>query len=134
MDDLKSLSLTFQEYSYLHISRSLFKADRLTFAMHLSHGMHTELFQEYEWEAFTGLLVSGNPSQDAGSLPSWIDEDRRPAVTRMKGQFPRLYESLQLDNTSIWGNFARLYYQTIYNFMSKITLYEFILIRNFIDP
>ena len=75
--------------------------------MHLAHGMHKEHFHEHEWEAFTGLLVSGNASQDAGSLPSWVDEERRPAVARLKGNFPQLYESLQLDNTSVWGNFAR---------------------------
>ena len=105
---INSLRLTLQEYAYRHISRSLFKSDRLTFAMHLSHGMHNEMFEDNEWEAFTGLLVSGNTSQDAGSLPSWIDEDRRSAVARLKGQFPHLYETLQLDNTSIWGNFSRL--------------------------
>ena len=76
--------------------------------MHLSHGMHKEMFEDNEWEAFTGLLVSGNTSQDAGSLPSWIDEDRRSAVARLKGQFPHFYETLQLENTSIWGNFSRL--------------------------
>ena len=103
---INALKHTLQEYAYRHISRSLFKADRLTFAMHLSHGMHKEMFLENEWEAFTGLLVGGNNSHEIGSLPSWIDDDRRPALARLKGHFPQLYENLQLDNNAVWSNFA----------------------------
>ena len=108
---------TLQEYAYRHISRSLLKADRLTFAMHLSHGMHQEMFQENEWELFTGILVSANTGQDSGSLPSWIDENRRPAVARLKGQFPHLYETLQLDSDTIWGGFARLEKYDLINYI-----------------
>ena len=104
---INSLKQHLQELTYRHISRSLFKSDRLTFAMHLSHGMHKEMFEENEWDAFTGLLVGSNTSQEAGSLPSWIDEDRRTTVARLKSYFPRLYETLQLENNSVWSGFAR---------------------------
>ena len=110
---IDALRQTLQEYCYRHISRSLFKSDRLTFAMHLSHAMHKEMFQENEWEAFTGLLVSGNSTREAGSLPSWIEEERRPAVARLKEQFPQLGEALQLDNSAVWGGFVRLVCQSM---------------------
>ena len=33
----------------LFVSRSLFKADRLLWAIHLIHGMHDDIFEENEW-------------------------------------------------------------------------------------
>jgi dynein heavy chain 2 len=41
-----------------HVTRSLFKADRLMFALHLVHCMRPELFEEREWPFFTGELHS----------------------------------------------------------------------------
>jgi hypothetical protein len=38
--------------------------DRLSFAMHLAHGMFPEMFSENEWEVFTGIIVAA----DAGAL------------------------------------------------------------------
>lgn len=37
-------------FKYILIPRSLFKADRLMFAMHLVHGMHPEMFTDKEWD------------------------------------------------------------------------------------
>ncbi len=53
---IRALKQTLQDYVYQYISRSLFKADRLAFAMHLSHGMYPKMFGENEWEAFTGIF------------------------------------------------------------------------------
>ena len=42
------------------VSRSLFKRDRLTYAVHLVHLLHPHLFGEHEWEVLSGtLLVDG---------------------------------------------------------------------------
>ena len=87
-----------QAYVYQYVSRSLFKADRLTFAMHLSHGMHKELFQENEWEAFTGLHIGGQ--EDNVSIPEWVDDTNKAAVRKLKASFPKICEALQLDDNS----------------------------------
>ena len=41
------------------VGQSLFKEDRLMYAMHLVHGSHPEMFEKNEWEFFLGDLVSG---------------------------------------------------------------------------
>jgi len=43
---IKSLNSTLQASVYSYVCRSLFKADRLMFALHMVHGMFPELFQE----------------------------------------------------------------------------------------
>ncbi|MPC87535.1 Cytoplasmic dynein 2 heavy chain 1 [Portunus trituberculatus] len=42
-----------------------------------------------------------------GTLPKWIDEERTSSVLLLKQTFPSLYESLKLDDLSIWSGFAR---------------------------
>ena len=86
------------------MARSLFKEDRLSFAMHLAHGMYPDMFQENEWEAFIGLLV--NDTTDGNDyeglhLPGWLGMISHKKVT---------------DN-NFWSlaNFIK-------NFESKITL------------
>ncbi len=41
------------------------------------------------------------------SLPNWVADDRLPALAKLRASFPRFYESLQLDDGSIWSGFAR---------------------------
>ena len=61
---INALKQMLQDLVYEYISRGLFKLDRLSFAMHLAHGMYPEMFGENEWEAFTGLLVSTDAGTD----------------------------------------------------------------------
>lgn len=98
---------------YEYVCRSLFKADRLMFALHMVHGMKPELFEEnvsqsfqwlvimtkailyqigvfqilldwQEWEGFTGTLVSEMKADGGRGMPSWIDQERQTAVTNLK--------------------------------------------------
>ncbi len=55
------------QYTYEYVSRSLFKADRLTFALHLGHGMYPAEFDKNEWELFCGHIVP-DPSRRRESL------------------------------------------------------------------
>lgn len=43
---IQRLIQSLQNLIYQYVCRSLFKADRLMFALHLAHGMHEDLFQE----------------------------------------------------------------------------------------
>ena len=43
---IRNLSQKLLQLVYEYVSRSLFKADRLMFAMHLSHGIKPDLFGE----------------------------------------------------------------------------------------
>ena len=110
---IRALMTALQSMVYEYVCRSLFKADRLMFALHLVHGMHPQLFLENEWEAFTGQLVpemfrrQESIKQFRDVLPSWCDPDRAVAVNQLKSNFPSLYNSLELGNTDTWRTFAR---------------------------
>ena len=87
-----------------YISRSLFKADRLTFGMHLVHGMYPKMFATNEWEAFLGILVEGD-SSSSGS-PGWVESERKAAVGRLRAALRPLYDAAQLDDGAQWQKFA----------------------------
>uniref|UniRef100_A0A7S0W0F2 Cytoplasmic dynein 2 heavy chain 1 n=2 Tax=Hemiselmis TaxID=77924 RepID=A0A7S0W0F2_9CRYP len=78
-----------------YVGRSLFKADRLTFGMHLVHGMNPEMFKDEEWEFFVGLVVA-NVSSSQVQIPDWVPADRRPALERLSATFPSLVMGLKL--------------------------------------
>ncbi|XP_030099868.1 cytoplasmic dynein 2 heavy chain 1 isoform X1 [Mus musculus] len=96
---------------YEYICRCLFKADQLMFALHFVRGMHPELFQENEWDTFTGVVV-GDMLRKADSqqrirdqLPSWIDQERSWAVATLKISLPSLYQTLCLEDGAFWRTY-----------------------------
>uniref|UniRef100_A0A672LVI5 Dynein heavy chain ATP-binding dynein motor region domain-containing protein n=1 Tax=Sinocyclocheilus grahami TaxID=75366 RepID=A0A672LVI5_SINGR len=97
---------------YEYICRSLFKADQLMFALHFVKGMNPELFQENEWDVFTGLIVGDmvrkTDSQKSlrEQFPSWIDQERLIAVALLKSTFPVLYQYLCLNDSDLWLTFS----------------------------
>uniref|UniRef100_A0A8B9L141 Dynein cytoplasmic 2 heavy chain 1 n=1 Tax=Astyanax mexicanus TaxID=7994 RepID=A0A8B9L141_ASTMX len=110
---IAALEASLKSMVYEYVCRSLFKADQLMFALHFVKGMHPELFQENEWDAFTGLIV-GDMVRKADSqkslqeqIPSWIDQERLPAVALLKTTFPALYQSLCLNDSGLWMSFSR---------------------------
>ncbi|KAK7489861.1 hypothetical protein BaRGS_00018883, partial [Batillaria attramentaria] len=102
---IRTLSHQLQQLVYEYVCRSLFKADRLMFAMHMVHGTKPELFEDSEWEAFTGMLVADVKGDNRA--PSWVDEERSTAVSALRTNFPKLYQQLDLEDSSLWSNFAR---------------------------
>ncbi|KAG7470921.1 hypothetical protein MATL_G00119020 [Megalops atlanticus] len=110
---IMSLEACLKSMVYEYVCRSLFKADQLMFALHFVKGMHPELFQENEWDAFTGLIVgdmvrktdSQKPSRE--EIPSWIDQERLGAVATFKNTFPALYQTLCLGDADLWLTFSR---------------------------
>ncbi|XP_069998938.1 cytoplasmic dynein 2 heavy chain 1 isoform X2 [Penaeus vannamei] len=106
---IKVLQRALIDLVYSYISRSLFKADRLMFGLHLVHGMYPEQFQKNEWQAFTGQLVTdvkADASELKEALPNWIDEERAFAVALLRQTFPALYDMLNLDDMSMWSGFS----------------------------
>ena len=55
------------------------------------------------------MLVESNDTGDSGgvSLPSWLGSDRLPNLSKLKANFPGLFDALQLEDNSIWSGFAR---------------------------
>ena len=110
---IRTLTTTVQALAYEYICRSLFKADRLMFALHLAHGMHPKLFQPNEWEAFTGQLVPDtlrrqeSIKQMKESVPSWCSQEQALAVFQLKSSFPNLYPNLGLHSKEVWSTFLK---------------------------
>ncbi|CAG5115632.1 unnamed protein product, partial [Candidula unifasciata] len=103
---IKTLNSKLLMLVYQYVCRSLFKADRMMFAMHLVHGYRPEIFEENEWEAFTGMLVA-DVKGDGAKTPAWVDQERQSAFTAFKANFPRLCQSLDLEDSGLWSNFSR---------------------------
>ncbi|CAF0723119.1 unnamed protein product [Rotaria sordida] len=84
--------------TYTCITRSLFKSDRLMFAMHLAHGMFPKKIPDNEWEHFIGISVVD--IKETRSLPSWVNEERSYDVSAFKANFPQLFSNLRFDDSS----------------------------------
>lgn len=95
---------------YAYVSRSLFKADRLTFSLHLCHGRRSELpggaesIPDNEWTLFTGQMGATPPSPaGSGGLPEWVPAASRGRLSQLLGAAPGLSSSLQLNDSLGWG-------------------------------
>ncbi|XP_071452948.1 cytoplasmic dynein 2 heavy chain 1 [Hetaerina americana] len=90
-------------HSYYYISRSLFKCDRLMFALHLAHKMFPYMFKDKEWEFFTSQTVAdvkGEMAKVKLNLPEWVEEDRVYNLCQSKVLLPNLYAKLNLSKDS----------------------------------
>ncbi|KAG8523219.1 Cytoplasmic dynein 2 heavy chain 1, partial [Galemys pyrenaicus] len=92
-------------------------ADQLMFALHFVRGMHPELFQENEWDTFTGVVV-GDMLRKAIALPS-------------------LYQTLCFEDVALW----RTYYhnsiceQEFPSILSKkVSLFQQVLVVQALRP
>ncbi|CAH2225380.1 cytoplasmic dynein 2 heavy chain 1 [Pelobates cultripes] len=110
---IKSLISSLKHVVYEYVCRSLFKADQLMFALHFVRGMHPGIFQENEWDAFTGVTI-GDVFKKADSqktlrdqIPSWIEQERVWAIALLKASLPALYQSLHLDDLNLWSKFSQ---------------------------
>jgi dynein heavy chain 2 len=103
-EKLKLLSDTLIKLVFFEIGTSLFKDDRLTYGLHFVHGIYPKLFQEGEWEFFNGTAVATSDSSQ--QLPRWSTPDRKSMFNSFASLFPKLVRFLQLDDESLWNDFA----------------------------
>ncbi|KAK2497870.1 hypothetical protein MC885_001482, partial [Smutsia gigantea] len=82
---IQALISSLKHMVYEYICHCLFKADQLMFALHVVRGMHPELFQENEWDTFTGVVV-GDMLRKAIALPS-------------------LYQTLCFEDAALWHTY-----------------------------
>ncbi|KAF0030538.1 hypothetical protein F2P81_017269 [Scophthalmus maximus] len=84
---IAALEASLKNMVYEYVCRSLFKADQLMFAMHFVKGMYPDLFQENEWDVFTGSIVG--------------------EMFKKEATFPALYQSLCLSDSDLWLSFSQ---------------------------
>ncbi|KFM70535.1 Cytoplasmic dynein 2 heavy chain 1, partial [Stegodyphus mimosarum] len=74
------------------------------------HGIFPQLFEEQEWEAFTGILLTEakfDQEDLKAVLPDWVEEERAISVALLKATFPHLFSVLHLSDGKLWGKFAK---------------------------
>ena len=103
---VEGLSATLKLKIFTHITRSLFKADRLMFALHFVHCLKPALFGEKEWEFLTGQIVGETNNQDI-PLPGWASKDRSGAFSSFSSTFPSLLRSARLGDEHAWGKWFK---------------------------
>lgn len=101
---ISSLKLRIFHYA----TRSLFKSDRLMFALHLIHCLHKRQFQPKEWEFFTGEPVPAqmDPSSPEARLPNWAPAERQKAYTSFAITFPHLVRQLSFSDATTWSSWV----------------------------
>uniref|UniRef100_A0A1I7UMZ6 Cytoplasmic dynein 2 heavy chain 1 n=1 Tax=Caenorhabditis tropicalis TaxID=1561998 RepID=A0A1I7UMZ6_9PELO len=91
---------------FYHISRGIFRQDRLMFAVAFINATHAKLFQPKEWELFTGALVDESTDL-SGIRVSWISPDRLQAMARIRTHLPSLFNSFQIQDDATWNEFSK---------------------------
>jgi len=99
-DKLRQLGNHLKILVLFYLSRSLFKADRLAFGMHMVRGIMPEKFEPNEWELFQGTYLP--PNQPSSAAPSWCPQDRAPALQILRAAFPRIDDLWQLNKETVW--------------------------------
>jgi len=89
------------------VGRGLFKSDRPMWALHVVHGMRPDAFDDNEWEYFTGQLIVDKSKARSARSPDWIDASCISAFEDLAAAFPKLVQSLDLDNVNKWSRFSR---------------------------
>ncbi|VDK75265.1 unnamed protein product, partial [Onchocerca ochengi] len=95
-----------QHTVYEHVSRALFKKDRLMFSMRFIHGIYPSLFAQNEWELFSGLIVDDATIHPIEKI-DWIDSERKVAVAKLQKYLPTLFNNLRFTDQGLWSEFAR---------------------------
>eukprot|EP01116_Phalansterium_solitarium_P024805 TRINITY_DN91_c0_g1_i4.p1 TRINITY_DN91_c0_g1~~TRINITY_DN91_c0_g1_i4.p1 ORF type:complete len:4085 (+),score=2013.94 TRINITY_DN91_c0_g1_i4:171-12425(+) len=98
----KMMKLVFE-----YVSRSLFKADRLMFGLHLVHIMFPKLFQDQEWDLFVGKIVAIGDAKAVADFPNWATPDRKGAYGLLAKTFPKVIEGMSLKDTAAWSPWAK---------------------------
>lgn len=103
-EKLAKLSDCLIKLCYSEVGRSLFKADRLTYSMHFIKGVHPKMFEQNEWEFFSGSI--GASSDSNMRIPKWAPVDRTEMFGMYCNTFGQIVPTLQLDNDNIWNGFG----------------------------
>jgi dynein heavy chain 2 len=87
---------------YQYVARSVFKSDRVTLALHLIKNIHPGLFEEHEWNVFTGLAISSDNKDEKIDIPVWIPNDRKSRFEKFKTILPQLNVTFNFAEKELW--------------------------------
>ncbi|KAI6195343.1 Cytoplasmic dynein 2 heavy chain 1 [Aphelenchoides besseyi] len=108
-DTNTKLTQIYQELVHIvfyYVSRAIFKQDRLAFALRFVRVVQPKLFEDREWNFFTGDTQDDENVNHSAHLPSWIGQQNQSALQRLQSALPQLYHQLNLDDRGTWSEFA----------------------------
>eukprot|EP01116_Phalansterium_solitarium_P024803 TRINITY_DN91_c0_g1_i2.p1 TRINITY_DN91_c0_g1~~TRINITY_DN91_c0_g1_i2.p1 ORF type:complete len:4088 (+),score=2028.04 TRINITY_DN91_c0_g1_i2:171-12434(+) len=122
-----------------YVSRSLFKADRLMFGLHLVHIMFPKHYQENEWDLFVGKIVAVGDVKAVAGFPQWAAVDRKAAFALLQANFPKVIDNLSLKDADSWVPWAKsptceLEFPPKYSKGNRVTPFQRILLLQALRP
>lgn len=103
---IKELMVSLQKLVYQYVSRSIFKSDRLSFALYFIRTLYPDYFEPNEWELFTGQFISAD-AQVNTDIPEWIPGERKTAFKKISEVLPGLVKKLDFHNQDLWLKWIR---------------------------
>ncbi|CAB3410628.1 unnamed protein product [Caenorhabditis bovis] len=103
---VETLARQMQLTVFYHVSRGIFRQDRLMFAVEFLNATMPKLFQPKEWELFTGVLVDDDASSQNLRV-AWTPPERLPALSKIKTHLPALFATLQITDEATWSEFGK---------------------------
>jgi dynein heavy chain 2, cytosolic len=94
-DKLSDAEAALNQIIFNNIASSLFKADRLTYALYLVKIISAEI-SEPEWDFFTGVFPM--PLENKVVLPQWANFDRQEAFNHFTAALPKLAKSINFND------------------------------------
>uniref|UniRef100_A0A7S1KLM8 Cytoplasmic dynein 2 heavy chain 1 n=1 Tax=Percolomonas cosmopolitus TaxID=63605 RepID=A0A7S1KLM8_9EUKA len=85
-------------------SRSLFKNDRLLFAMHMCKGLYPETIDEDRWNYFIGNMMNAETKSIIFSPPKWAPAERISAYEKFASALPDFVQEIKLDENPEFQN------------------------------
>jgi dynein heavy chain 2, cytosolic len=101
-DKLAEAEAALNQIIFNNIASSLFKADRLTYALYLVKAISNDI-SEPEWEFFTGIFPL--PLENKVVLPQWANFERQEAFNHFAVALPKLAKSVNFNDAefAVWS-------------------------------
>ncbi|KAI8896032.1 dynein heavy chain and region D6 of dynein motor-domain-containing protein [Globomyces pollinis-pini] len=97
----KLISNSLEKLVFNYISRSILKADRHMLALFTIHELHCNMFEENEWELFSGQVIAASTETDS-ECPDWVPIDRRSQFKKFQNVLPKLFNTLNFSEKDKW--------------------------------
>lgn len=104
-DRIRALCTSLKLAMFRYVTRSLFKSDRVMFALHLVNKLHPKQFEKKEFEFLKGEIVLTDEASGMG-YPPWASPELKPKFEALAVTFPDLVKALQFNDTGIWGEWS----------------------------
>ncbi|KAJ6628053.1 Cytoplasmic dynein 2 heavy chain 1, partial [Pseudolycoriella hygida] len=115
---------------YSMLSRAISSTDQLMLGLHICKFAYSHKVPDKEWELFiTNFMSSEDVPQ---TIPPWIKKELHSKIACLITNYPEFFEILQLDNESMWMNYANGSNDIIPT--SSITEFQKILVTQMFHP